>query len=57
MGYDGFVRCNCYELGKTKPFKYSQFIKIYPEYLDLELPDELPETVKESKEKVNEHNK
>lgn len=54
MGYDAFVRCNCYELGKTKPFKYSQFIKTYPECLYLELPDVLPKTVKESKEKIKE---
>lgn len=41
MGYDAYVRCNCYKKGKTKPFKYMEYVKDYPDYLELELPDEI----------------
>lgn len=54
MGYDAYVRCNCYELRKTKPFKFSQFLKTYPEYIDLELPKKLPKHISESKEQIRE---
>lgn len=41
MGYDAYVRCNCFKEGKTKPFKYIKYVKDYPEYLELELPEEI----------------
>ena len=41
MGYDAYVRCNCITEGKTKPFRYSKYVKLYPEGLELELPEEL----------------
>lgn len=41
MGYDAYVRCNCFKEGKAKPFKYIQYVKEYTEYLELELPDEI----------------
>lgn len=52
MGYDAFVRCNCYELEKTKPFKFSQFLKSYPESIELELPEKLPKDISEPKDQI-----
>lgn len=47
MGHDAFIRCNCYEKGRTKPFKYAQYIVNNPDYLDLSIPAELKGTPKE----------
>lgn len=47
MGHGAYIRCNCYEKGLTKPFKYPQYIVAYPDYLDLNFPAELIGTPKE----------
>lgn len=26
MGYDAFIHCKCFEKGKTKPFKYKEYL-------------------------------
>ena len=53
MGYDAYVRCNCFEKGKVKPFRYLKYVKACPEWLELELPEEIKNQKKLSDEIEN----
>ena len=48
MGYSAYIRCNCFEKGLAKPFKYAQYLVNNPDCFDLNLPEELKGTSKES---------
>lgn len=44
MGYDAHIRCNCFKNGKTKPFKYIQYLVDTPEGFELTIPQSIQGT-------------
>lgn len=44
MGYDAYIRCDCFKKGKAKPFKYIQYVVDEPEGLELRLPTNIKGT-------------
>ena len=44
MGYDAYVRCNCFKKGKAKPFKYIQYVVDATEGYELNLPQSIQGT-------------
>lgn len=51
MGYGAYIRCNCFKKGRTKPFKYAQYLIETPEGFELNLPAELKGSNKEKEMK------